>query len=133
MEPYEILQQYRKVAIVGLSSNPGRPSHAVAAYLIRHGFEVTPVNPRETEVFGRQAYSTLRDVPPPLEIVDIFREAEAVPAIVEDAIAGGAKVVWMQSGIVNEEAARRAREAGLLVVMDRCIKVEHGRTPGSAS
>jgi predicted CoA-binding protein len=125
MEPHEILDKYKRIAVVGLSSNPRRPSHGVADYMARNGFEITPVNPNETEVLGRKSYPSLREVPPPVEIVDIFRVTEAVPGIVEDAIACGAKVIWMQLGIVHEEAARRAREAGLEVVMDKCIKIEH--------
>jgi predicted CoA-binding protein len=94
---------------------------------------VTPVNPRETEILGRRAYASLRDVPGPIEIVDIFREPAAVPDIVEDAIAWGAKVIWMQLGVINEKAAARAREAGLEVVMDRCVKIEHARFFGGLS
>ena len=118
---YEFLQQYRRIAMVGLSANPSRPSHGVAAYLLRHGYDITPVNPNETEVLGRKSYPSLKEVPGPVEIVDIFRDPAAVPGIVEDAIAGGAKVIWTQLGVVHEAAAARAREAGLTVVMDRCI------------
>ena len=129
-ERYEILQQYHRVAIVGLSANPHRPSHFVAVYLAQHGYEITPVNPRETEILGRKCYPSLKDVPQPLEIVDIFREPAAIPAVVEEAIACGAKVIWMQLGLIHEAAARRARDAGLKVVMDRCIKMEHARFRG---
>jgi len=129
-ERFRILQQYKRVAIVGLSANPQRPSHFVAVYLRQHGYEVTPVNPREKFILGRPCYPSLRDVLPPLEIVDIFREPAAVPAIVDEAIECGAKVIWMQLGIINEPAARRARDAGLAVVMDRCIKMEHARFRG---
>ncbi len=113
--------------MVGLSSNPFRPSHFVAVYLISEGYDVIPVNPRETAVLGRKAYPSLTEVPGPIEVVDIFREPSAVPAIVEEAIAVGAKVIWMQLGVVNEAAAQRARDGGLEVVMDRCMKIEHAR------
>jgi predicted CoA-binding protein len=126
----QILQQYHRVAIVGLSANPHRPSHFVAVYLAQYGYDITPVNPKETEILGRKCYPSLKDVPPPLEIVDIFRDPAAIPGIVEDAIACGAKVIWMQLGLIHEAAARRARDAGLLVVMDRCIKIEHARFQG---
>jgi len=128
-----ILERYKHIAMVGLSSNPFRPSHFAAIYMISEGYDVTPVNPREKEVLGRRSYASLRDVPGPIEIVDIFREPAAVPAIVEDAIAVGAKVVWMQLGVIHEEAAKRAREAGLEVVMDRCVKIEHARFFGGLS
>lgn len=129
-ERYQVLQQYRRVAIVGLSSNPYRPSHFVAVYLAQHGYEITPVNPRESEILGRKCYPSLKEVPQPLEIVDIFRDPAAIPAIVEEAIACHAKVIWMQLGLIHEVAARRARDAGLTVVMDRCIKIEHARFRG---
>jgi uncharacterized protein len=122
-----ILERYRRIAMVGLSSNPFRPSHFAAIYLLSEGYDVIPVNPREAEVLGRQSYPSVLQVPAPVEVVDIFREPAAVPSIVEEAIAVGAKVVWMQLGVIHEEAARRAREAGLEVVMDRCMKIEHAR------
>ena len=126
-ERLSILQKYKRVAMVGLSSNPFRPSHFAAIYLLAEGYEVFPVNPREKEILGRQSYASLREVPGPVEVVDIFREPAAVPAIVEDAIAIGAKAVWMQLGVIHEAAAERARAAGLEVVMDRCMKIEHAR------
>jgi uncharacterized protein len=122
-----ILERYRRIAMVGLSSNPFRPSHFAAVYLISEGYEVIPVNPREDEVLGRKSYPTLSAIGSPIEVVDIFREPGAVPGIVEEAIAVGAKVIWMQLGVVHEEAAERARRAGLEVVMDRCMKIEHAR------
>lgn len=128
-----ILGMYKRIAMVGLSSNPFRPSHFAAIYMLSQGYDVTPVNPREKEVLGRRAYTSLRDVPPPLEIVDIFREIAAVPGIVEDAIARGAKVIWMQLGVIDEESAARAKAAGLEVVMDRCVKIEHARFFGGLS
>ena len=122
-----ILERYHRIAMVGLSSNPFRPSHFAAIYMIAEGYDVIPVNPREKEVLGRRSYPSLREVPGPIEIVDIFREASAVPGIVEEAIACNAKVVWMQLGVIHEEAAALARAAGLDVVMDRCVKIEHAR------
>jgi len=128
-----ILKTYKRIAMIGLSANPFRPSHFAAIYLLSHGYQVTPVNPREREILGRRSYPSLRDVQPPIEIVDIFRESAAVPALVDDAIAVGAKVVWMQLGVIHEEAAEKARQAGLAVVMDRCIKIEHARFFGGLS
>jgi len=122
-----ILKTYRRIAMVGLSANPMRPSHFAAIYMLSKGDEIIPVNPREQWILGRACYPSVREAPAPVEIVDIFRETAAVPAVVEDAIAAGAKVVWMQLGIVHEEAAERARQAGLEVVMDRCVKIEHAR------
>ncbi|MCM0081988.1 CoA-binding protein [Geomonas sp. Red32] len=116
---------YRTIAVVGLSPDPGKASHEVAAYLKRAGYRIIPVNPAATEIFGEKCYPTLADVPETVEIVDIFRRSEFVPEIVEQAIAKGAKVVWMQEGIVNQEAAERAEAAGLTVVMDRCLLKEH--------
>src|SRR5215471_5130531 len=128
-----ILRDYRTTAMVGLSATPFRPSHFAAIYMLAEGYNVIPVNPRETEILGRRCYPSLRDIPTPVEIVDIFREPSAVPPIVEDAIAIGAKVVWMQLGVINNAAARRAREAGLEVVMDACVKIEHARFFGGLS
>jgi uncharacterized protein len=116
-----------RIAMVGLSSNPFRPSHFAAIYLLSEGYDVVPVNPRESRVLGRQSYASVAAIPEPPEVVNIFREPAAVPAIVEEAIAVGAKVVWMQLGVIHEEAAARARSAGLEVVMDRCMKIEHAR------
>ena len=122
-----ILERYKRIAMVGLSSNPFRPSHFAAIYLRSEGYDVIPVNPREKEVLNLRSYSTLLEIPSPVDIVDIFREPAAVPGIVEEAITIGAKVVWMQLGVIHEEAAQRARDAGLEVVMDRCVKIEHAR------
>ena len=115
----------KRVAIVGLSSNPSRPSNDIGRYLQRNGYEIIPVNPTETEVLGERAYASLSDLPEPPEVVDVFRRPEYVGAIVDEAIKVGAKAIWLQLGVVDEQAARKARQAGLLVVMDRCIKVEH--------
>jgi predicted CoA-binding protein len=124
-EDIEAILGMKRIAVVGLSSDPGRPSYGVASYLKRAGYEIIPVNPSEKEVLGEKAYASLADLPEPPEVVDIFRRPEFVGEVVEDAIRVGAKAVWIQSGIINPEAARRAREAGLHVVMDRCIMVEH--------
>ena len=127
LDRLRILERYKRIAMVGLSSNPFRPSHFAAIYLLAEGYDVIPVNPREKQILGQTCYSSLRDVPGPVEVVDIFREPSAVPALVEDAIAIGAKVIWMQLGVINEAAAEKARTAGLEVVMDRCMKIEHAR------
>jgi hypothetical protein len=120
-----ILKKYRVIAVVGLSPDPNRPSHQVAQYLQQRGYRIIPVNPRCTEVLGEKCYPSLKDVPFPVEVVDIFRQVEAIPAIVAAAMDVKAKVVWMQLGLVEPDSARRARQAGLQVVMDRCMKVEH--------
>jgi predicted CoA-binding protein len=120
-----ILQQSHVIAVVGLSADPARPSHGVARYLQDHGYRIIPVNPRYTEVLGEKCYASLREVPDKIDLVDCFRKSGDIPPIAEDAIAVGARVLWMQAGIVNEAAAARARAAGLEVVMDRCIKVDH--------
>lgn len=117
----EILEKYKKVAIVGLSSDATRPSNAVARFLKSKGFNIIPVNPQETKIVGEKAYPDLNSIPDTVEIVDIFRRPEHVPAIVDQAIKIGAKVVWMQEGVVNHPAARKASESGIIVVMDRCI------------
>lgn len=125
MTTKEILQEYRKIAVVGLSSDPGRASYGVSRYMQNSGYEITPVNPNEVKVLGEQAYASLDEAPGPIEIVDIFRRTEFVPDVVEAAIRRDAKVIWMQQGIVHEEAAKQARAAGLEVVMDLCILQEH--------
>ena len=124
-EDIEAALNMHRVAIVGLSSDPSKASLAVGQYLKRHGYEIVPVNPTETEVLGEKAYPSLRDLPAPPEVVDVFRRADHLPRIVDDAIAVGAKAVWFQLGIINYEAARTARAAGLIVVMDRCMKIEN--------
>ncbi len=123
----EILRNCRTIAMVGLSSNPYRPSHFAAIYLKAEGYRIIPVNPRETEILGERCYPSLRDIPEPVEVVDIFRDPAAVPGIVDEAIEVGAKVIWMQLGVIHEDAARVARKAGMQVVMDACIKIEHAR------
>ena len=121
----DILRKYRTVAVVGLSSRPDRPSNQVASYLKEHGYRIIPVNSREKEVLGEKCYPDLCSVPEPVEVVEIFRRSQDVPRVVAEAIYIGAKAVWMQQGIVHTAAARRAREVGLEVVMDRCMMVEH--------
>jgi len=121
----EILETYKTIAVVGLSSERWRPSYSVSEYMQSAGYRIVPVNPNETEVLGEKAYPTLDDVPGPVEIVNIFRRPEFVPDIVEAAIRRKAKVVWMQFEVGNEAAAARAREAGLDVVVERCILQEH--------
>ena len=122
-----LLETTRTIATVGLSNNPDRSSYDVARYLIRNGYHVIPVNPALNEVLGEKAYPDLASIPEPVDVVQIFRPSEAVPPFVEQAIAIGAKAVWMQEGIVHEAAAGRARSAGLEVVMDRCMKKLHRR------
>ena len=126
----EILKQYKTIAVVGLSSNPARASYEVTEYMQSAGYRIIPVNPNETEVLGEKSYGRLEDVPEKIGIVDVFRRAEDVPSVVESAIRMGAKVVWMQLGIENADAAERARAAGLIVVEDACIFVEHRRRVG---
>jgi hypothetical protein len=121
----EILKNSRTIAVVGLSGSPMRVSNGVSAYMQRSGYRIIPVNPQETEVLGEKSYPRLEDVPEKIDIVNVFRRPEFTPEIVESAIKVGAKVVWMQEGVVNEAAAARAREAGLEVVMDKCILKEH--------
>ena len=121
----EILKNYKTIAVVGLSSDPRRPSYGVTEYMKGAGYRIIPVNPNEREVLGEKSYARLEDVPGKIEIVDIFRRAEEVPPVVESAIRVGAKVVWMQLGIENEAAAEKARGAGLIVIEDACILVEH--------
>ena len=124
MTTKEILENFKKIAVVGLSNNTWRASYGVSRFMQTVGYEITPVNPLETEVLGHKAYATLDEVPGPLEIVNIFRRSEFVPDVVDAAIRRGAKVIWMQEGVVHEESARRARAAGMEVIMDRCILKE---------
>ncbi len=117
----DVLTGMKRVAVVGISAKEERPSHGIAKFLIDNGYEVVGVNPVLTEVLGIKVYPSLSEIPEPVDVVDIFRRSEAVPPIVDEAIQHGAKVIWMQEGIVHAEAAARAREAGLTVVMDHCI------------
>jgi uncharacterized protein len=125
-----ILKENRVIAVVGLSANWWRPSYFVAKYLQEHGYRVIPVNPAYQEVLGEKCYPTLKDVSDKVDMVDCFRKPEEIPALADEAIAIGAKCLWMQLGVVNVEAAERATTAGLDVVMDRCVKIEHGRLFG---
>jgi predicted CoA-binding protein len=125
-----ILTDYKRVAMVGLSDDWSRPSNFAAKYLLDHGFEVIPVNPKYPEILGQKCYADLRDIPTPVDIVDLFQRVERVPPFVDQAIEIGASVVWMQLGIIHEEAAQKARDAGLEVVMDRCMKIEYARLFG---
>lgn len=120
-----ILQKYRTVAIVGLSPKPERDSHKVARYLKENHYRIVPVNPGQKEILREKCYPNLKAIPVPIDVVDIFRKPEAIPPVVDEAIEIGAKVIWMQLGIAHNQAADKARKAGLEVVMDRCIKVEH--------
>jgi len=121
----KILTSARTIAVVGLSANPRRPSHGVARYLQRAGYRIIPVNPNVAEVLGERAYPTLRDLPEPVDVVEVFRRSEFAGAIVDEAIAIGAGAVWLQDGVVDEAAAERARAAGLDVVMDDCMMRRH--------
>ena len=121
----EILRDSKVIAVVGLSSNPERPSYRVSHYLKQQGYQIIPVNPWETEVLGEVCYPSLTAIPVKVDMVDIFRRSAAVPEIVEEAIKIGAKAVWMQEGVISEKAAARAREAGLKVVMNKCTYKEH--------
>ncbi|MCX9084412.1 MAG: CoA-binding protein [Candidatus Methanoperedens sp.] len=123
----ETILKYKTIAVVGISDDPKRPSHFVARFLEDHGYNITPVNPKLTEWEGKKCYPDLTSIPVKIDIVDIFRRSEAIPPIVDEAITIKAKVVWMQEGIVNEEAAAKARAAGIEVVMDRCMKKEYVR------
>ena len=122
-----LLRRSRTIAVVGLSSKKFRPSYGVAEYMQEQGYRIIPVNPNEVEVLGEKAHASIEDIGEHIDIVDIFRRSEFVPAIVESAIRIGAGAIWMQEGVVHEDAARQAREAGLDVVMDRCILKEHMR------
>ena len=123
----DLLRSSRTIAVVGLSGRRFRPSYGVAEYMQRSGYRIIPVNPKESEILGEKSHATLESVGEPVDIVDIFRRSEHVPEIVESAIRIGARAVWMQEGVIHEEAARRAEAAGLTVIMDRCILKEHRR------
>jgi uncharacterized protein len=123
----ELLRKSRTIAVVGLSSKKFRPSNGVAEYMLAQGYRIIPVNPNESEVLGLKSYASIEEVPEHIDIVDIFRRSEFVGPIVDSAIRVGANAIWMQEGVVHEDAAKKAREAGLAVVMDRCILKEHMR------
>lgn len=120
----------RTIAIVGLSRDPLRASHFIGYYLKRHGYTIVPVNPKETEILGQKSYPSLKDIPFPVDVVDVFRRPDAVPGIARDAVAIGAKALWLQFGVISPEGAKIAEDGGLAVVMDRCMKVEHARHLG---
>jgi predicted CoA-binding protein len=125
-----VLTKYKRVAMIGLSADWWRPSFFAAKYLLEHGFEVIPVNPKYDEILGQQCYPNLKSIPTPIDIVDLFQKADRVPLFIDDARDIGAKVIWMQLGVVNQQAAQKARDAGLEVVMDRCMKIEFARLFG---
>lgn len=125
-----ILKESHRIAVVGLSANPMRPSYFAAKYLQDHGYDIVPVNPNYEEILGEKCYPDLLSVPGKIDVVDLFQKPEQIPPFVDQAIAIGAKVIWMQLGIVNEAAAKKARDAGLEVVMDRCMKIEYARLFG---
>ncbi|HJQ27718.1 MAG TPA: CoA-binding protein [Rubrobacter sp.] len=130
----DLLQGARTVAVVGLSDKPYRTSHAIAGALQRFGYKIFPVNPNlEDPVLGEEPYASLRDITTAVDIVDVFRSSEKVMPVAEDAVASGAKVLWMQTGVINEEAAAYAGEHGLTVIMDRCIKVDYATLVGPAN
>jgi hypothetical protein len=126
----QVLNRSKTVAIVGLSKNHLRASYFVGFYLQRHGYRVIPVNPREAEILGEKSFKTLAEVPVPIDIVNVFRAPDALPGIAREAVAVGARNIWCQFSVINEEGGRIAEEGGLSVVMDRCIKVEHARYVG---
>jgi len=123
----DLLQRAKTIAVVGLTDNPLRPSYGVSAYMQGQGYRIIPVNPNLSESLGEKAYATLLDVPGKIDIVNIFRRSEAVPGIVDEAIQLKVPAIWMQEGVIHEEAAEKARQAGILVVMDLCILKEHRR------
>ena len=123
----KILTEFRTIAVVGASPNPERPSYIVADYMARHGYHIIPVNPGSREILGHASYPNLKAIEEKVEVVDIFRSSEEVMPVVDEAIRIGARAIWMQEGVINEEAAAKAKKAGLLVVMDKCIKKEHER------
>jgi predicted CoA-binding protein len=125
-----ILRECHTLAVVGLSAEWHRPSYFAAKYMQEHGYRVIPVNPKYKEILGEKCYASLRDIPAKVDLVDVFRKAADVGPVAEDAVAIGAKVFWQQLGVKNEAAAARARGAGLDTVMDRCVKIEHGRLFG---
>jgi uncharacterized protein len=125
-----VLHTSKTIAVVGLSNNPLRASYFVGFYLQRHGYRVIPVNPRESEILGETSYPSLSEIPDPVDVVDVFRAPDALPGIAQEAVAIGAKALWCQFGVVNEEGARIAEDGGLTVVMDLCLKIEHARYVG---
>jgi len=125
-----LLEQVRRIAVVGLSPKPDRDSHRVARYLLERGYEIVPVYPREEEILGQKVHRRVQDVPGAVDLVDVFRRSEELPETIDDALAARAGGLWLQLGCIDESGARRARDAGLSVVMDRCLMVEHARLLG---
>lgn len=125
-----ILTDNRVIAVVGLSANWNRPSYFAAKYMLEHGYTIIPVNPGQSEILGQKCYASLREIPQKVDIVDCFRKSEDIPPLAEEAIAIGARVFWLQLGVINPAAAQRASAAGLDVVVDRCVKIEHARLFG---
>ncbi len=124
----KIFDETRNIAVVGLSPKPERPSHQVARYLLNVGYTIFPVNPGQNEIMGLTCYPDLLSINQPVDVVDIFRRSEHVAPLVRDAVTIGARVIWMQQGVINQRAAHAAEQAGLLVIMDRCLKIEHMRS-----
>jgi predicted CoA-binding protein len=122
-----LLEKVRRIAVVGLSPKPHRDSHRVARYLLESGYEIVPVYPREEQILGQRVYRRVQDVPGAVDLVDVFRRSEELPEVIDDALAARAGALWLQLGCIDESGARRARDAGLTVVMDRCLMVEHAR------
>jgi len=131
MDIKTILKSYKTIAVVGLSSDPGRASHRVASYMQSEGYKVVPVRPDGDEILGEKVYHSLKDIPFPVQIVDVFRRSETVVPVAREAVDIGAKVFWLQEGVMNEEAEELCREAGLEVISDRCIMKEHRKAVGS--
>ncbi len=125
-----LLERVRRIAVVGLSPKAYRDSHRVARYLLEHGYEIVPVYPREEEILGQKVYRRVQDVPGQVDIVDVFRRSESLPEVIDDVLAARAGALWLQLGCIDESGARRARDAGLAVVMDRCFMAEHARLLG---
>ena len=125
--PLEVLRASKRIAVVGCSATPGKDAHEIPRYMLDHGYDIVPVNPSAPEIFGRKAYKTLAEVPGPIDIVDVFRPAAEAPEVTRQAIAAGAKAVWLQLGIQSPEAAALAERAGIRFVEDRCLKVEQAK------
>jgi predicted CoA-binding protein len=125
-----LLESVRRIAVVGLSPKPHRASNRIAVYLLEHGYKVVPVYPREDEILGQKVYRRVREIPGPVDLVDVFRRSEELPGVFDDVLAAGARAVWTQLGCINDEGAHRAQAAGLTVVMNRCVMVEHARLVG---
>jgi predicted CoA-binding protein len=125
-----VLNQARTIAVVGLSADRSKPSHVVSKYMQEHGYRIIPVNPKYTEILGEKCYPNLRSIPEPVDMVDVFRKSSDTVPVAEDAVAIGAKTLWLQIGVISEEARRIAESNGVTVVMDRCVKIEHASLQG---